>query len=424
MFEKEGLELQAPPRFKPFEFFVASRYLRAKRKQAVIAVITTIAILGIAAGVAVLVIALALVTGFNEDIQTKLQQGTAHLNLLRTDGEGIANYHELADRLRRVPGVTAAAATTYFNVMLSGTYEGHAAIIKGVDLHAPREANEVYSTVIEGDVASLAGGQAGDEGMILGKIVAEEMNLKLGDYVTAISPEGRLSPFGVTPRLRRFRITGIFHSGLYEYDSSWAYVSLSAVQQLMAAGDEAMLIQMKVSDLHRVKEIARRVLDVVGEGYKTTDWEDLNADLFKTLRNQRFIVGIVLTLMIFIAALNIITTLTMMVIEKTRDISVLMAMGTTPRSIMRIFMMQGVLVGVVGTSLGLMIGMGTCYVADKYQLIPLPETIFSIAYASFTIRVSDVVLVTLTALMISFLATIYPAWQAARLDPVEGLRYE
>jgi lipoprotein-releasing system permease protein len=424
MFEKEGLELQAPPRFKPFEFFVASRYLRAKRKQAVIAVITTIAILGIAAGVAVLVIALALVTGFNEDIQTKLQQGTAHLNLLRTDGEGIANYRELADRLRRVPGVTAAAATTYFNVMLSGTYEGHAAIIKGVDLHAPREANEVYSTVIEGDVASLAGGQAGDEGMILGKIVAEEMNLKLGDYVTAISPEGRLSPFGVTPRLRRFRITGIFHSGLYEYDSSWAYVSLSAVQQLMAAGDEAMLIQMKVSDLHRVKEIARRVLDVVGEGYKTTDWEDLNADLFKTLRNQRFIVGIVLTLMIFIAALNIITTLTMMVIEKTRDISVLMAMGTTPRSIMRIFMMQGVLVGVVGTSLGLMIGMGTCYVADKYQLIPLPETIFSIAYASFTIRVSDVVLVTLTALMISFLATIYPAWQAARLDPVEGLRYE
>jgi len=222
VFEKEALELRDWPKFKSFEFFVASRYLRAKRKQAVIAVITTIAVLGIGAGVAVLIIALALVTGFNEDIQSKLLQGTAHLNLLRSDGEGIADYRALAQRLTRVPGVTAAAATTYFRVMLSSTYEGQGAIIKGVDLSAPREANEVYSTIVEGEVTSLAAGQPGEEGMILGKALAEELNLKVSDYVTVISPEGRLTPFGVTPRMKRFRITGIFHSGLYEYDSSWA----------------------------------------------------------------------------------------------------------------------------------------------------------------------------------------------------------
>jgi lipoprotein-releasing system permease protein len=424
VFQKEGLGLQTGPTFKLFEFFVASRYLGAKRKQAVIAVITTIAVAGIGAGVAVLIIALALVTGFNQDIQSKLLQGTAHLNLLRSDGEGITDYHKLTEFLRRVPGVTAAAATTYFNVMLSSAYEGRGAIIKGVDLAAPIEANEVYSTIVEGEVASLNGGQPGEEGLVLGKVLAQEMDLKVGDYVTAISPEGRLTPFGVTPRMRRFHITGIFHSGLYEYDSSWAYASLRATQQLMGAGDEAMLIQMKVADVGRVKETAARVLDAVGPGYKTTDWENLNQELFKTLRNQRFIVGVVLTLMIFIAALNIITTLAMMVIEKTRDICILMAMGSTPRAIMRIFMAQGVLVGLIGTAFGVVVGLTTCYVADKYHLVPLPETIFSIAYASFAVRPVDVALVALTAMTISFLATIYPAWQAARLDPVEGLRYE
>jgi lipoprotein-releasing system permease protein len=403
--------------------FVASRYLRAKRKQAVIAVITTIAVLGIAAGVAVLVIALALVNGFNEDIQGKLLGGTAHLNLLRSDGEGIADYRELTQQLMRVPGVTAAAATTYFNVVLSSTYQA-GAIIKGVDLSAPRQANEIYNTIIEGQVERLASREPGEEGIILGKALAQELNLRPGDYVTVISPQGRLTPFGLSPRQRRFRVTGLFQSGLYEYDSTWAYTSLDAVQQLMGLNDEATLVQMKVSDIYNVKQIAQRVLNAVGPGYTTTDWQELNKPVFAALQIQRLVVVIVLTLMIFIAALNIITTLIMMVVEKTRDISILMAMGATPRAIMRIFMLQGVMVGAIGTGLGLLLGVVACLVADKYRLIQLPETIFSISYAPFHVRVRDALIVSLIALSISFLATIYPARQAARLNPVEGLRYE
>lgn len=417
------LDLTEAPKAGSFETFVASRYLRAKRKQAVIAVITTIAVLGIAAGVAVLVIALALVNGFNEDIQNKLLGGTAHLNLMRSDGEGITEYRELSHQLMRIPGVTAAAATAYFQVILSSTYQA-GAIIKGVDLQAPREANEVYSTLIEGDVGSLAATEPGQEGIIVGKALAKELNLKVGDYVTVISPQGRLTPFGLSPRQRRFRVGGIFQSGLYEYDSTWAYTSLPAAQQLMGVGDEAMLIQMKVSDIYDVKAIAQRVLDRVGPGYTTTDWQELNKPVFAALQIQRLVVVIVLTLMIFIAALNIITTLVMMVVEKTRDIAILMAMGASARSIRRIFMLQGLMVGAIGTALGLVLGITACVIADKYQLIELPETIFSIAYAPFHVRVRDAVIVAFIAMAISFLATIYPARQAARLNPVEGLRYE
>ncbi|MBI3950012.1 MAG: ABC transporter permease [Acidobacteria bacterium] len=423
MVDKQRLDLGGAPKLNPFEIFVASRYLRAKRKQAVIAVITTIAVLGIAAGVAVLVIALALVTGFNEDIQNKLLGGTAHLNLMRSDGEGIPDYREMAQQLMRVPGVKAAAATTYFNVVLSGANQA-GAIIKGIDLSAAREANEIYATIIEGDVASLAIKEPGEEGIILGKVIANELNLKPGDYVNLISPQGRLTPFGLSPRQQRFRVRGIFQSGLYEYDSTWAYTSLEAAQHLMGLGDEATLIQMKVADIYEVKEITQRVLNAVGPGYTTTDWQELNKPVFAALQIQRLVVVIVLTLMIFIAALNIITTLTMMVVEKTRDISILMAMGATSRSIMRIFMLQGMMVGAIGTALGLMVGIVACLAADKYHLIQLPETIFSIAYAPFHVRVRDTLVVALIAMGISFLATIHPARQASRLDPVEGLRYE
>jgi len=407
---------------RPFELLIALRYLTAKRKHAVIAVISLIAIVGIAAGVAVLLIALSLVNGFNQDIQGKLLAGTAHLNLLRKDGGAIPRA--LWEEIARVPGVRAVAPTHYEQVFASYAGRGVGLILKGVDLRAPREANEVWNIVVRGSVERLAEESDGVPGLLLGRVVAEELGVKVGDVLTIIPSDGRLTPLGLVPRLERLRVVGLFSSGLYEYDSSWGYVSLDALRRLVGTEHPVTVLQMTVADIYAVKEIARRVREVAGPDYTTTDWQELNQPVFAALQIQRVVVVVVLTLMIFIAALNIITTLVMMVVEKTRDISVLRAMGAHSSSIMRIFIWQGVLVGVIGTALGLGVGVLLAWLADRYRWIRLPETVFSIAYAPFRPRVGDALLVAGIALLISFLATIYPARQAARLNPVEGLRYE
>jgi lipoprotein-releasing system permease protein len=411
-------------RIRPLEMMIAVRYLTAQRKQAVIAVISVIAIMGIAAGVAVLVIALALVNGFDQDIQNKLLAGTAHLNLLRKDGRGMDNYVELVETVRRVPGVRAAAPSSYHNVFISGYGSAMGLILKGVDVTAPREANEIWHTIVQGRVEDVLTPEGGVAGIIVGKAVADELGVKVGDYLTVISPEGRLTPLGLSPRMGRLRIVGLFQSGLYEYDSSWGYVSFETLRQVIGMDHPVTVIQMKVEDIYAVKEIARRVREAVGADYTTTDWQELNQPVFAALQIQRVVVVIILTLMVLIAALNIITTLVMMVVEKTRDISILMAMGAPPMTIQRIFMMQGVLLGVIGTAVGLLLGMGISRLADHYQVIRLPETIFSISYAPFKPRVRDAFFVSLIAVGISFVATIYPARSAARLHPAEGVRYE
>lgn len=411
-------------RARSFELLIALRYLTARRKQAVIAVISLIAILGIAAGVAVLVIALALVNGFNQDIQGKLLSGTAHLNLLRQDGRAIPDEAALRERIARVPGVRAVAPTHYEQVFVSYAGHGVGLILKGVDVRAPREANEVWRIAARGSVERLAEESADVPGVLLGRVVAEELGVKIGDVLTVIPPHGRLTPLGMVPRLGRLRVVGIFASGLYEYDSSWGYVSLEALGRLLGTEQPVTVLQMTVEDIYAVKEIARRVRELAGPDYTTTDWQELNQPVFAALQIQRVVVVVVLTLMIFIAALNIITSLVMMVIEKTRDISILRAMGARASSILRIFMWQGVLVGAIGTVLGLGLGVTLSRLADRYQWIRLPETVFSITYAPFRPRLVDGALVAGIALLISFLATIYPARQAARLNPVEGLRYE
>ena len=407
---------------RPFELLIALRYLTAKRKQAVIAVISLIAILGIAAGVAVLVIALSLVNGFNEDIRGKLLAGTAHVNLLRKDGGAIPAT--LQEKIARVPGVRAVAPTHYEQVFASHAGRGVGLILKGVDVRAPREANEVWSFAVSGSVERLAEEADGLPGILLGRVLAEELGVKVGDVLTIIPPDGRLTPLGMVPRLGRVRVVGLFSSGLYEYDSSWGYVSLDALRRLLGAEQPVTVLQMKVADIYAVKEIARRIREVAGPEYTTTDWQELNQPVFAALQIQRVVVVVVLTLMIFIAALNIITSLVMMVVEKTRDISILRAMGARSASIMRIFIWQGVLVGVIGTALGLGAGVLLSWLADRYQWIRLPETVFSIAYAPFHPRIGDAAIVAGIALAISFLATIYPARQAARRNPVEGLRFE
>ena len=413
-----------------YELFIALRYLRAKRRQAAVSVITGVAITGIAVGVAALLVALALATGFREEVQDKILGGTAHLNLLKPDNSGIADYRALTERVGKVTGVKAAAATMYDQVLLSANERQEPAILKGVDLTAAdKTANEVFATTIEGNPKDLLPAQTTEtepplDGIIVGRELARIMNLRRGDVVTAYSAKTRLTPVGTTPLTAQFRVVGLSASGLYEYDAHWAYVSLAAAQRLNGEGDVAGVIQMKVTDLYAVNEIGQRVLAASGKDFITQSWQELNRSLFAAFKLQQSLIVAFFSLLIAIAALNIITTLTMAVIEKQGDIAILRAQGATPHSIRKIFMLQGVMIGVIGAVLGVILGVGLSWLANRYKLVSIPAEIYSISYITLKVRALPCALIALLAVVISFLATIYPARAAAKVQPVEALRYE
>ncbi|HEX2488484.1 MAG TPA: ABC transporter permease, partial [Blastocatellia bacterium] len=356
------------------------------------------------------------------------------------DGGVVENYREVVERVRSAPGVSEASATIYAEVLLSAQGHQEYAVLKGVDLNSPREAKEVFSTVIEGDPTRLnpaPPNQPPDqsqeepeekalEGIILGKELAESMKLRVNDVVTAISSQTRLTPVGLQPRPRytRFRVVGIFSLGLYEYDAKWAYIALPAAQNVKVIGDAAEMIQMKVADIYAVKEIGEQVRAIAGQDFETKDWQELNHPLFAALQLQHRVVYVFFALLIAIAALNIITTLTMMVIEKNRDIGILRAQGSTPRSIRRIFMLQGLVIGLIGAASGLLLGLGLSWLANHYQLISIPADVYAISHVTLKVKSIDCVRVAVLAVIICLLATIYPARTAARLMPVEALRHE
>ncbi len=407
-----------------FELFIALRYLRAKRRQAAVSVITGVAIAGIAVGVAALLVAVALATGFREEVQDKILGGTAHLNLLKPDNSGIENYRDLTALLNQVKGVKAATATMYDQVLLSANDRQEPAILKGVDLTTTdKNANEIFTTTIEGNPNDLSASTETD-GIIIGKELARTMNLKRGDVVTAYSAKTRLTPIGTEPLTKEFRVVGFSSSGLYEYDAHWAYVSLTAAQRLNGEGDVAGVIQMKVDDLYAVKEIGQRVIEATGTGFMTQNWQELNRSLFAAFKLQQSLIVVFFSLLIAIAALNIITTLTMSVIEKQGDIAILRAQGATAKSIRKIFMWQGIMIGVIGATLGVILGLFLSWLANHYQLISIPAEIYSISYITLKVRAVPCILIALLAVLISFLATIYPVRAASKVQPVEALRYE
>jgi lipoprotein-releasing system permease protein len=418
-----------------FELFVALRYLKAKRKQTMVSVISAISVLGITAGVMALVIALALSTGFREDIQTKIVGATSYINLLHVDGTPLQKYQDLLASLARVPHVTGVAPAIFNQVFIEGATRDQGAILKGIDPAREPQISDFFSHIVEGDPGALAYPEAApDENLdlppppsniIIGKEMARALGVKLGDRLSIFFARGRLTPLGMFPARRPFRIAAIFESGLWDYDSNWAYTSMAAARRLFSMpADSASVIQFKTDNVEQVDPVANAIRAAAGPGLITTTWIDLNKPLFSALKLEKLALFLTISLIVFVAALNIVTTLIMMVLEKQRDIAILTAMGATQKTIMWVFMLQGLIIGLVGTVLGAALGVGASVILNTYKLIQLQAEVYSIPYVPFHVKILDVVLICGTALLISFVATLYPARSASRLDPVEVLRYE
>jgi lipoprotein-releasing system permease protein len=456
-----------------FELFIATRYLRAKRRQAFIGVITGISVLGVAAGVASLIVALAVNNGFRQDLQARLLGSTSHISLLRVESDGISDWRPLLEKLSKQPHVVAAAPAIYEQVLISRGPRARGAVIKGMLPQYERKVSDLLSSVNMGSAATLdeepaqpggtvsnlslglssnsnanSSATAADKNVrstqaespddlagvkqrvaamppiILGNDMANEIGATLGSVVLVTSPQGELTPFGMVPKYIRFRVAGIFNSGFFDYDSSWAFIRLADAQQLFGLGDVISVIQFKIDDIYQAGDVAHELEQAAGQGFMTTNWMEQNKPLFRALRLERVVTFITIGLIVFVAALNILISLIMMVMEKTKDIAVLMSLGTKKAQIRRVFIAQGVLIGVIGTAIGLVIGYAISWAGGHYHFISLSAEVYSIDYVPFAPRLGDGIIVALVSIGISFVATIYPSWSAARILPAEALRYE
>jgi lipoprotein-releasing system permease protein len=405
-----------------FELLVAIRYLKAKRKQAVISLITLISIVGVAAGVAALIIALAITAGFREDLEKKLLGAQAHVSILpKSRNNGIANYLQVTKEVEQVPGVVFAAPAIYQKVLLSSDAQSAGVFIKGIIPEMEARLSALSQNIMQGSLSDFD-----EDSIIIGMELSKTLGVTLGDRLKVVSLGTLVTPLGLAPRSRVMQVSAIFESGLYDYDNGWAYIPLPTAQRLIgiSSADVVNVIEVKVADMYQAKAIGQKIIDKLGSEYDFTDWATMNATIFQALSLERLVTFITIGLIVFVAALNIVATLIMMVLEKTRDIAILLSMGATNENVRRIFILQGVIIGIVGTAFGVAIGQIACYLADKYHLIRLAPEVYTIAYVPFKAAALDSAIVAASAILISFLATLYPSAAAAKLQPVEALRYE
>ena len=403
-----------------FELFVAKRYLTAKRKQAFISVITLISILGITIGVMALVIAIALITGFQEDVQDKILGATSHIMVSDLSGDGLKDYPGLMERIRGLKGVVSVTPVVYSQVLINGPSRSSGALLKGIDFGLEMK-NSTWLRKLESGSVPQAGPQ---DGLLLGREIAFTIGAGQGDSVTVLTTASRLSPMGLFPKTKRFKVSGIFNTGLYEFDSSTALVPLEAAQRFLGFEKKVTYLQVKISNIFEAESVGERIKEGLPPLAYVTTWMELNRSLFSALKLEKNIMFLTITLIVFVAALNIIATLILMVMEKTRDIGILMAMGATARQIRRIFFLQGALIGVVGTTLGVLLGLAWCWMANTFRLIRIPVDIYQISYVPFRLGGFDLILIIGISLAISFLSTLFPSHRAAKTDPVVALKYE
>jgi lipoprotein-releasing system permease protein len=406
-----------------FELFVARRYLRAKRKQAVISIITVISVVGVAAGVMALVIALAINNGFRNTLQHSLLGAYAHVNVMEKEpGPGIEDWPATIAKLRKLPHVVAASPALYDQVYLIGA-SPYGAVLKGVQTEAEVETSDMLRNLKAGSLDGLKA-NGGLPGIILGTKLAQTLGTTMNGVIKVICPDREITPFGPQSTVYRFRVVGLFESGFYEIDSAWAFTSLGSAQMVLSVGDVINSIELKLDDTYRAPEVARLADRAVGPRLAATTWMEQNKHILSALNMEKAVTWVTIGLIVLVAALNILITLVMMVMEKYRDIAILVSMGAQASQIRRVFQFQGVLIGAVGTALGLAAGHTLCFLADKYRWIRLDEEVYQLSYVPFDPRWVDSIWIAALALLISFVATLYPARAASRISPAEALRYE
>jgi len=425
-----------------FEIFIAARYLRAKRRQAVIGVVTAISIIGVAAGVASLIIALAINAGFRQDLQDRLLSSTAHIGLERAQADGIRDWRPLLEKMRQLPHVIAATPSLYEQVLVSRGARARGLQLKGVIPRYESRVSELLESVKVGSADSLKASDGFVNGtsnpdtdaeqnnpaayppIVLGLDLADDLGASVGSVVLVTSPQGELTPYGLVPKYKRFKVVGLFKSGFYDYDISWGLIRLEDAQALFGLGDVVSVVEFRIDDIYKAPEIGSEIENAAGPGFMTTNWQEQNRSLFRALKLEGVVTFITIGLIVLVAALNILISLTMMVMEKTKDIAVLMSMGTRKGQVRRIFTYQGLLIAVVGTAIGLLAGYTLSYAGGHYHWIRLSAEVYSIDYVPFAPRAVHGIVVAATAIAVSLLATVYPSWSAARILPAEALRYE
>ena len=414
-----------------YEWFIGLRYLKAKRKQTFISIITIISIVGVAVGVMTLIVVLAVMSGFEKTLKEKILGTQAHLVVLKANQQGMDHYEEILKQVQDVKGVVSAAPFIFNQVMLSSESSVSGVVIKGIDPDLVGKVTELAHNMKAGRLQDLKG-ESDSPGIILGAELAKHLGVTLNDAIQVISPLGTMTPMGMMPKMKRFRVVGIFYSGMYEYDNTMAYISLESAQKFFGMGARVTGIEIKSNDIYKVKEIGKEIRQKLGFPFWTKDWMEMNRNLFSALKLEKIAMFIILVLIVLVAALNIISTLIMVVMEKNKDIAILKSMGTPSKGILRIFIIEGGIIGVVGTALGTILGLSIALNLDKivgflenrFGFKIFSPDIYYIEKFPSQVNPMDVGLIIMTAILISLLATLYPSWRASRLDPAEALRYE
>ena len=407
-----------------FELFVALRYLLARRQHASISRVSLFSTIGVAVGVLALIVALALMTGLQGELRNRILGSTAHIYVWKIGG--ISDYHAEVQRLSQIPGVVGAGPAIFGKAIVSSGKSDAFITLKGIDPVLEGHVTDIERTMQEGKLLALESSEGADDerpGMLIGRDLAKQLGVKVGDLVDLTTPTATLSPSGIIPRGRTVRVAGIFTLGLFEFDSAYGFVSLDLAKRLLAR-EEPEIVQLRVNDIYAANGIAREIENELGDKYSADDWSRMNQSLFSALWLEKMAISITIGLIVMVGALNIISSLILLVRQKSRDIAILKTMGTSSKRVMGIFMMQGLVIGVIGTTVGSLCGLGLCWVLDTYELIQIPMDVYQVSHVPFVVLPWDLLTVVVATIVICFLATIYPSRQASALDPVQALRAE